>query len=65
MQDTRPDPMFLQMSPEALLNYLRKPDKDFHHVIGRTQAIEQTAKKLGRAFLHGIRAAHRLFPQRA
>ena len=55
----------LQMSPEALLKYLRKPDRDFHHVIGRPQAIEQTAKKLGRAFLHGIRAAHRLFPQRA
>ena len=53
----------LQMSLEALLKYLGNQDRNFKHVIGQPTAIRQVAKRLGRRFLHGISAAHRLFPR--
>ena len=53
----------MQMSPEALLTYLSKQDRDFRRVLGRPNAIRQTAEQLGRAFLHGVSAAQRLFPK--
>ena len=53
----------LQMSPEALVKYLGEQDRDFRHVVGRPNAIRLAAEQLGRAFLHGVSAAQRLFPK--
>lgn len=55
----------LQMSPEAVLKYLGRKDNEFRHVVGRPSAIREAADQLGRAFLHGVSAAQRLFPQPA
>ena len=52
----------LKISPEALVKYLSREDKDFRNVIGKPKAMRQAAQQLGRAFLHGISAAQRLFP---
>ena len=54
----------MELNPDALLTYLGRKDRDFHHVIGRPLAIRQAAAELGKKFLQGITAAQRLFPQR-
>jgi len=52
----------LGISPDALIQYVGRKDRGFRHVVGRPHAIRAAAEQLGRAFLHGISTAQRLFP---
>ncbi len=44
-----------------LIRYLNRREQGFVYVIGRGQAIQDAALKMGRKFLKGISAANRLF----
>ncbi|MEM1082341.1 MAG: transposase [Pseudomonadota bacterium] len=55
----------LSSSPEALLQYVGNKNAGFKHVVGLPNAIRQAAETIGKTFLHGINAAHRLFPKTA
>ena len=54
----------LNIDPVHLLRYLQRKETGFGHAIGSRQAIQTAALKLGKAFLKGISAADRLFPER-
>ncbi len=53
----------LNIDPVHLLRYLDHKEKGFVHAIGSRRAIQTAALKLGKAFLKGISAANRLFPE--
>jgi len=51
----------LGIAPGPYLNYMRKQETGFVHVIGQASAIRQAAAEMGRRFLKGLSQAERLF----
>ncbi len=54
----------LGIAPDELIHHLsRQQQHGFYHVIGKASTIRDVLNELGVAFLKGISAANRLFPQ--